>query len=171
MTLYGAWPVQAMEVSREDWNQPRCWSLPSKYKSHGRGRPLSCRTGVRQQNVVTRRDYWWGTWNLFWDQIRTFVFGICMFHVCSYLLHVYSCLFMFVCIFVTTCAPWAARIKPYVHGIRALPITQTESTQIMLITLQLGIVYESCMATCRPCSVNLQGGSLRVSQGKSVANT
>src|SRR6202158_6089591 len=33
--LYGACPRTAMEVSRDEWNQPRCWSPPSVYRSAG----------------------------------------------------------------------------------------------------------------------------------------
>src|SRR5579863_3893594 len=39
--LYGAAPLPASESSSEDWNQPRCWSEPSRYtsarQSAGRG--------------------------------------------------------------------------------------------------------------------------------------
>src|ERR1700733_12152159 len=31
--LNGAAPLPASESSSEDWNQPRCWSLPSRYMS------------------------------------------------------------------------------------------------------------------------------------------
>ena len=33
--LYGACPFCATEVSSELWNQPRCWSEPSRYRSAG----------------------------------------------------------------------------------------------------------------------------------------
>ena len=33
--LYGAWPFCATDVSSELWNQPRCWSEPSRYRSAG----------------------------------------------------------------------------------------------------------------------------------------
>src|SRR3990167_8775408 len=33
--LKGARPLMAQPVSRLDWNQPRCWSEPSRYKSAG----------------------------------------------------------------------------------------------------------------------------------------
>ena len=33
--LYGAWPLAPTEVSSELWNQPRCWSEPSRYTSAG----------------------------------------------------------------------------------------------------------------------------------------
>ena len=28
--LYGAWPSIAQPVSSDEWNQPRCWSEPSR---------------------------------------------------------------------------------------------------------------------------------------------
>src|SRR5947199_10735901 len=31
--LNGGAPLPASEINREDWNQPRCWSLPSRYMS------------------------------------------------------------------------------------------------------------------------------------------
>src|SRR5438128_4957704 len=31
--LYGGAPLPASEINKEDWNQPRCWSLPSRYMS------------------------------------------------------------------------------------------------------------------------------------------
>ena len=34
--LYGAWPLVATEVVIDELNQPRYWSLPSKYKSAGK---------------------------------------------------------------------------------------------------------------------------------------
>ncbi len=34
--LYGAWPRVPQLSSNDDWNQPRCWSVPSRYRSaHG----------------------------------------------------------------------------------------------------------------------------------------
>src|SRR5574343_1725078 len=33
--LYGARPSMAQPESSEDWNQPRCWSEPSRYRSAG----------------------------------------------------------------------------------------------------------------------------------------
>ena len=33
--LYGARSLMAIDVNNEDWNQPRCWSEPSRYKSAG----------------------------------------------------------------------------------------------------------------------------------------
>jgi hypothetical protein len=42
--LYGATPSDATEVRRLLWNQPRCWSLPSRYRSAGKlrfGRALT----------------------------------------------------------------------------------------------------------------------------------
>jgi hypothetical protein len=33
--LYGARPSMAQPVSRMEWNQPRCWSEPSRYRSAG----------------------------------------------------------------------------------------------------------------------------------------
>ncbi|MNN47587.1 hypothetical protein D3C81_1620150 [compost metagenome] len=30
---YGAWLSMAQPVSSEEWNQPRCWSEPSRYRS------------------------------------------------------------------------------------------------------------------------------------------
>src|SRR3989338_11320537 len=29
-SLYGAWPSMAAPVSKDEWNQPRCWSEPSR---------------------------------------------------------------------------------------------------------------------------------------------
>src|SRR5438132_13387037 len=44
--LYGAAPLPAIEINSEDWNQPRCWSLPSRYMSACQGGtgilPVSC---------------------------------------------------------------------------------------------------------------------------------
>jgi hypothetical protein len=37
--LYGAFPLLATLVSRLDWNQPLCWSLPSKTRSEGNRSP------------------------------------------------------------------------------------------------------------------------------------
>src|SRR5512138_3180765 len=34
---YGGMSLPASDNSSEDWNQPRCWSLPSKYMSHWKG--------------------------------------------------------------------------------------------------------------------------------------
>jgi len=30
---YGARPLVPTEAKRDEWNQPRCWSLPSRYMS------------------------------------------------------------------------------------------------------------------------------------------
>ena len=35
--LYGATPCAATDVRSDDWNQPRCWSLPSRYMSTSPG--------------------------------------------------------------------------------------------------------------------------------------
>ena len=37
--LYGALPRQATESIRELWNQPRCWSVASRYRSAGASSP------------------------------------------------------------------------------------------------------------------------------------
>src|SRR5208337_4121943 len=37
--LKGATPRVPTASSNDEWNQPRCWSEPSKYKSAGQGRP------------------------------------------------------------------------------------------------------------------------------------
>src|SRR3546814_18378571 len=42
--LYGAALSIAMPVSSDDWNQPRCWSEPSRYRSAGLPRPRSSST-------------------------------------------------------------------------------------------------------------------------------
>src|SRR5690606_39526982 len=34
--LYGGTPLSIEEVSSDEWNQPRCWSLPSRYMSAGK---------------------------------------------------------------------------------------------------------------------------------------
>ena len=36
-------PIDETEVSSEDWNQPLCWSLPSRYISQGEPRNSSSR--------------------------------------------------------------------------------------------------------------------------------
>src|SRR5678816_4240966 len=33
--LYGARAYSASDISNEEWNQPRCWSEPSRYSSTG----------------------------------------------------------------------------------------------------------------------------------------
>src|SRR5471032_3423005 len=33
--LYGGAPFNIEEVSSDEWNQPRCWSDPSRYRSTG----------------------------------------------------------------------------------------------------------------------------------------
>ena len=41
--LYGARPIdEAQPVNIDDWNQPRCWSLPSRYKSAGHSSSSRC---------------------------------------------------------------------------------------------------------------------------------
>ena len=42
--LKGATPFVPTDSSSEEWNQPRCWSDPSRYKSAGKGRPRGGRT-------------------------------------------------------------------------------------------------------------------------------
>ena len=39
---YGALCLVATDVSRELWNHPRCWSLPSRYMSAGHDRSSRC---------------------------------------------------------------------------------------------------------------------------------
>ena len=41
--LYGGTPYAPMLVSSDDWNQPRCWSEPSRYMSAGKRRPSASR--------------------------------------------------------------------------------------------------------------------------------
>ncbi|MNY19839.1 hypothetical protein D3C86_1532930 [compost metagenome] len=51
---YGAWPSMAAPVSKEEWNQPRCWSEPSRYRS-ARGPwswPIGCEPRITCQWVV-----------------------------------------------------------------------------------------------------------------------
>ena len=42
--LNGATPRVPTASSSEDWNQPRCWSEPSRYRSAGQGRPRASST-------------------------------------------------------------------------------------------------------------------------------
>src|SRR5262245_57655098 len=44
---YGAAPLSAIERSKEDWNQPRCWSEPSRY--------MSARNGFSLPRISSRR--------------------------------------------------------------------------------------------------------------------
>ena len=37
--LKGAFPIEPSAGRSDSWNQPRCWSEPSRYKSTGRGQP------------------------------------------------------------------------------------------------------------------------------------
>src|SRR5271157_5834689 len=46
--LYGAIPLLPTETSSELWNQPRCWSLPSRYMLQGKASPsLSLSTAAK----------------------------------------------------------------------------------------------------------------------------
>src|SRR4051812_24055587 len=40
--LYGGRPFSIEEVSSEEWNQPRCWSEPSRYRSDGKAETSAC---------------------------------------------------------------------------------------------------------------------------------
>ena len=42
--LNGARPRVPTASSSEEWNQPRCWSVPSRYRSAGQGRPRASST-------------------------------------------------------------------------------------------------------------------------------
>ncbi|MNM99786.1 hypothetical protein D3C81_1123550 [compost metagenome] len=56
---YGAWPSMAQPVSKDEWNQPRCWSEPSRYRS-ARGPvawPMSCEPRSTCQWVVPESNH------------------------------------------------------------------------------------------------------------------
>src|SRR5476649_2384185 len=40
--LYGGAPFSIDDVSSDEWNQPRCWSEPSRYRSAGKASCLPC---------------------------------------------------------------------------------------------------------------------------------
>src|SRR3546814_12830582 len=40
--LYGGWPYSMQPVSSDEWNQPRCWSEPSRYRSAGQASSAPC---------------------------------------------------------------------------------------------------------------------------------
>src|SRR5579883_2993339 len=50
---YGAAWLPASDNKREDWNQPRCWSLHSRYMSHWNGLSLPRNSGLR---AMTARE-------------------------------------------------------------------------------------------------------------------
>src|SRR5437868_403099 len=54
--LKGGAPFPASERSSEDWNHPRCWSLPSRYMSacHGCSLPFPWRSSARR--ISTARE-------------------------------------------------------------------------------------------------------------------
>src|SRR4051812_7964306 len=43
----GALPVEPTAVRIDDWNQPRCWSEPSRYMNAGKPRPKFCASTAR----------------------------------------------------------------------------------------------------------------------------
>ena len=47
--LYGALPVVATAVNKEELNQPRCWSEPSRYIAHGTSKPLTSSTPDQEE--------------------------------------------------------------------------------------------------------------------------
>src|SRR5688572_18374908 len=51
---YGGAPLPASERSNDDWNQPRCWSEPSRYISTWNGLSPAPRNSLRC--AVTERD-------------------------------------------------------------------------------------------------------------------
>src|SRR5471030_117496 len=56
--LYGGAPFNIEEVSSDEWNQPRCWSEPSRYRSAGHlrsGLPSSVKTCVQPESNQTSR--------------------------------------------------------------------------------------------------------------------
>src|SRR6185369_5772740 len=59
--LYGATPLVPTLSSREEWNQPRCWSLPSRYMSAGErksgfgSRTAACETP--ESNQTSRMSF------------------------------------------------------------------------------------------------------------------
>ena len=55
--LKGAAPLPASERSSEDWNQPRCWSLPSRYMSHWKRLVrVRARVQFRARAAMTARE-------------------------------------------------------------------------------------------------------------------
>src|SRR5471032_3657437 len=48
--LYGGAPFSIEDVSSEEWNQPRCWSEPSRYRSAGKADCSLCEP---------RSTVWW----------------------------------------------------------------------------------------------------------------
>src|SRR5471030_2013391 len=40
--LYGGAPFNIEDVSSDEWNQPRCWSEPSRYRSAGKASCSLC---------------------------------------------------------------------------------------------------------------------------------
>src|SRR5690606_8016412 len=40
--LYGGRPYSMQPVSSDEWNQPRCWSEPSRYRSAGHASSSAC---------------------------------------------------------------------------------------------------------------------------------
>lgn len=52
--LYGAFPLLATLVSRLDWNQPLCWSLPSKTRSEGNRSPSRLSTTPDQDEPAQK---------------------------------------------------------------------------------------------------------------------
>ncbi len=54
--LYGARAYSASDMSSELWNQPRCWSEPSRYRSTGAvisGRSLPTHSNDRPESAHT----------------------------------------------------------------------------------------------------------------------
>ena len=55
--LYGARPSIAQPVSSELWNQPRCWSEPSRYMSAGYWQSARCEPRITERWVVPESNH------------------------------------------------------------------------------------------------------------------